>query len=118
MAEEFDELKDKADSGELTQETLQQRLNEYSAALKAEFETQTKENPENVEEYCKDFFRRNVHSLAAQVIWLANNAESESVQLSAAKFGIGMALDEAKGEGDPIKDLLKSLQANDKKVAK
>lgn len=116
MEGDFDELAAQAENGQLSQETLQQRLNEYSDALRKEFEAQTKESPENVEEYTRDFFRRNVHSMAAQIVWLANNAESESVQLSACKFGVQLAIDEARGEGDPIKELLKSLAKNDSKA--
>lgn len=116
-SENFDELAAKAETGELTEASLQQKLNEYSAALKQEYETKTAASPENLEEFTRDFFKKNVHSMAAQVVWLANNAESESVQLSACKYGIGLAFAQSEEDGDPIKNLLKELTGASKKKA-
>ena len=97
----------------LTQESLQAELNKYAEAFRQEYELNTNVDPSNVEEYTKDFFRKNVHSAAAQIVWLANNAESESVRGNMAKYVVEAAVAEGDAAGDPIKDLLKKLTAND-----
>lgn len=106
----FDELDKMADSGELTAQSLQQELAKYRQAYEEEFEAQSKIAPENCEQHLTDFFKKNLPELACQVIWLAHNAQSESVRLSAIKFGIGQALADAQHDGDPIKDLISKLQ--------
>ena len=97
----------------LTQESLQAELNKYAEAFKQEYELATAASPENVEEYTRDYFKKNVHSAAAQIVWLANNAESESVRGNMAKYIVEAAIAEGDAAGDPIKELLKSLTAND-----
>lgn len=94
---------------DLSAAELQKQLNDYAAAIRSEFEAATKEAPENAEEAAKDYFRKNLSQALAQVVWLASNADSETVRLNASKFIINEALDEAKGDGDPIKQLLKEL---------
>jgi hypothetical protein len=94
---------------EVTEENLQQKLNEYAAAFRQEFEESTKNSPDNVEEYTRDFFKKNIHSAAAQIVWLSNNAASESVRLAASKLVVHEALTDARADGDPIKELLASL---------
>lgn len=111
MADEFDELNN---DPELTQESLQEKLNSYAAAFRQEFEEKSKVAPENVEAYTKDFFKANIHSAAAQIVWLSNNADSESVRLQASKLVVQEALTDARADGDPIKDLLESLGKNKK----
>lgn len=111
---DFDELNEQADKGELTPEKLQDRLNSYHEAFRQEFESQIKSDPENVEEYTQDFFKKNVHSAAAQIVWLSNNADNESVKLNAAKYVVEQALRDANKDGDPIKDVLKELTAKKK----
>ena len=102
-----------ADNGELTEQSLQATLNSYAQAIKEEYEqTLAAENDlSNVEGYTRDFFKKNVHSAAAQIVWLANNAESESVKLKAATTVIHEALADARADGDPIKLLLAELTA-------
>lgn len=114
MADEFNDM---MNDPELTQETLQKKLNDYSAAIRQEFEESTKADPNNYEEYTRDFFKKNIHSMAAQVVWLANNSDSDSVRLSACKYGIDMALAQSKEDGDPIKALLSELTSGKAKAA-
>lgn len=109
--EDFQELNELADKGELTQENLQSKLNEYHKAFAEEFETKTKAAPENVEQYTRDFFKENIHMAAAQIVWLAGNAESESVRLRACSTIVSEALQDARASGDPIKDIINGLKA-------
>lgn len=102
----FEDLDSDAD---LTRVSLQEELNKYAEAYRQEYETMSQTNPENVSEYTTDFFRKNVHSAAAQIVWLANNAESESVRASSAKYIIERATADSDAAGDPIKDLLEQL---------
>jgi hypothetical protein len=110
---EFEKLSDLADAGELTQENLQEMLNGYANALQQEFEANVAKSPDDVEVYTRDFFKKNVHSAAAQIVYLSNNAFSESVRLKAASLVITEALKDSRADGDPIRDLLKELAAND-----
>jgi 2-keto-4-pentenoate hydratase len=103
---EFDELNN---DPELTQEKLQEKLNSYAEALRSEFEESTKESPENVEEYTRDFFKKNIHHAAAQIVWLAANSTSDSVRLRASQIVVSEALTDARADGDPIKDILAEL---------
>jgi hypothetical protein len=102
----FDELDKLADSGKLD---LQKELAKYRKAYQEEFEESQKIAPDDAEQHTQDFFRKNLPELVAQVVWLAHNAESDAVRLSACKFGINEALKDSRAEGDPIKNLLKEL---------
>ena len=106
----FEDLDKLAESGDLTRETLQEELQRYTKAYQQEFETSTKIDPDNVGEYTTDFFRKNVHQAAAQIVWLAANAESESVRGNMAKYVIEKATADSDREGNPIAALLKKLQ--------
>jgi hypothetical protein len=97
----------------LTPDSLQAELNKYAEAFKQEYELNSAADPSQVHEYTKDFFRKNVHSAAAQIVWLANSAESESVRMNASKYIVEAALAEGDAAGDPIKDLLNRLTKND-----
>ena len=92
------------------QKKLTEMLNSYAKAFREEFEEKSKIEPENIEGYTRDFFRQNIHGAAAQVVWLCNNASSESVRLRAAETIIKEALADSRAEGDPIKEILKNLQ--------
>jgi hypothetical protein len=109
----FEELDSLADRGELTKESLQEELNKYVEAFQQEYETASQEQPENVEEFTRDFFKKNVPAAAAQIVWLANAAESENVRASMSKYVIEAAMATANADGDPIKELLSSLSKND-----
>lgn len=99
----------------LPEDTAQRMLNNYSEALRSEFEMSIAVEPDNVPEYTHKFFREHVSIAAAQIVHLAVNAESDTVKFSASKFIVNAGMAEAMLEGDPIKDLLKQLQGNDKK---
>ena len=96
---------------------MQSKLNEYHKAFAEEFETKTKAAPENVEEYTKEFFKQNIHMAAAQIVWLAGNAESESIKLRAATTVVQEALADARADGDPIRDIINGLKIKKAKTA-
>jgi hypothetical protein len=108
---EFKALNEQADKGELTPEVLQAKLNQYHEAFRQEFEDSLKSADANVQAYTTDFFQKNVHHSAAQIAWLAINAESESVRLAASKYVVEMATKQSAEQtaNDPIKELLESL---------
>lgn len=90
----------------------------YAKALQEEFAREsTLDNPlshlddpvSNVEKYTRKFFRQNLPDAAAQVVWLSANSTSDSIRLRASTFIIKEALEDARQEGDPIKDLLHEL---------
>jgi hypothetical protein len=109
-----DELLEMADEGRLTPDKLQEELKKYRDAYQQEFEIAQKIAPENCEEHARDFFKKNLPELCAQIVWLATNATSESIQLSASKFSIELAIDASKGDGDPVKEMIKRLQKGNK----
>jgi len=112
--ENFDEFEEKQ---ELTEADLQAQLAAYQAAIRAEYEVQSSEaqTPREMEEITGDFFRRNASSAAAQIVWLSQNSSSDSVRLAAAKYVIDRGFKEQAESGDPIKEIIAGLQANDKK---
>src|SRR5665213_3571418 len=111
----FEELSALADEGKLTRESLQGQLDAHSRALREEFELSTKETPEtdNLEKFTKDFFKSHLHSAAAQIVHLANNADSETVRLSSSKYIIEAALVQNEEDANPLAALLKDLVKND-----
>jgi hypothetical protein len=107
----FNELFNNPD---LNDEKLQKHLNEYRAAIEEEFELKTKaaiqaNDSDSVQELTQNFFKDNTAHAAAQIAWLAMNAESETVRLNASKFIIDKGLADSEKDGDPIKKLLSEL---------
>lgn len=93
----------------------------YADALRQEFareETETRDSEishlddpvSNVDKYTARFFRQNLPDAAAQIVWLMSNSESDSVRLKAAKMVLDLAREDAKRDGDPIRDLLIKLR--------
>lgn len=109
----FNELDEAADKGELTAETLQETLNKYAQSLEQEYATKAQIDPQNIPEYTRNFFKDNVYTAAAQIVYLSNNADSESVRLRAAQTILQQAFVDAEKDGDPIRELLKELAGND-----
>lgn len=102
------------DNDNLDEETLQRKLHEYHAALRSEFEaTNVAElaEPEKAEVETREFFKKNVPHAAAQIAWLAQNADSETVKLNASKYVIEKAFKDSEADGDPVTALLKELTA-------
>lgn len=89
-------------------------LANYALALRQEYEISVAEEPDNVQEHTKDFFQKRAHYAAAQIDWLANHAESETVKLNANKYILTMAFADEEDEKNPLAELLKSFQKNDK----
>lgn len=116
MEEDYDNDFDRLNNDpELTEEKLKEEMSNYVKALEEEFRLKSESEPENVEAYTNEFFRKNAHYAAAQIAWLSLNAESESVKLTASKLIIEKALKVESDEKDPIKDIIAGLKANDKK---
>lgn len=109
MSDDFDRLNKKADEGELTPAMLQEELNKYAEAYRQEFEVATAKAPEDAAEAARDFFRKNLATAMAQVVWLSVNADSETVRLNASKSIITLALAESRDDGDPVKKILAEL---------
>jgi hypothetical protein len=107
----FDELMAKADNGDLTGEDLQYVLNEYASAVRNEFEVAMAETPDNAETHKLDFCRNHMGIALADIQWLSRHSDSDSVRLSAAKFIVEGAIDEAKRDGDPLKEIFAKLGA-------
>ena len=98
---------------------LKKELHDYAKALREEFaREQDQENStagltdptSNAEKYTRQFFRQNLPDAAAQIVWLSCNSDSDSVRLRACQIIIKEALEDARAEGDPIKDLLSDLK--------
>lgn len=99
---------------ELTEESLQQKLQKYHQAFEQEFNESVKSEPDKVTEQTLDYFKKEVPSAAAQIVWLAHNAESESVRKDCLKFVIQQGLSDARKDGDPIKKLMEELASPSK----
>lgn len=95
-----------------TEEDLKAELNRYAKALEEEYETNVVAEPENIAEYTTNFFKGNAHSAAAQIVYLAINADSESVRLNAAKFVVQIAREKEEADADPIGNLIAKLKTN------
>jgi hypothetical protein len=102
---------------ELTAQEAEELLNNYHRAFREEFDAAIEESPDNVEELTRDFFKENAAMFAAQIAWLACKASSESVKLQASKIGLQFALEDSRADGDPVKELIRSLQGNKSKSA-
>lgn len=100
---------------EFTEEDLRLELAKYSKALKEEFETSIAAEPENVAEHSQTYFKAHVPSAIAQLVWLANNAESETVRMNASKYVFEQASKKEEADKDPVSALLRKLVNNDKK---
>jgi len=99
----------------LSDEALQKELHSYAQALRQEFEdsqAKTQDNEtQNVERYTRDFFKKNLAHAAAQIVWLSSNSTSDSIRLKASTFIVKEALAASANDGDPISELLRSLQS-------
>lgn len=115
--ENFDDLKKSLDSGELTQESLQEKLKLWHAAYEQEFlEAQTKATePADVAANTRQFFRNNAAASAAQIAHLAQFAYSEGVRASCSKYIVDKVMEDAEHEDNPIRSLMESLRKNDSK---
>ena len=111
----FEELSSDA---ELDEAKLQQELAKYRKAFAEEFEVSLKseeaaKDPTKAHEYLKHFFKQNLPMAAAQIAWLSQNAQAESVKLAASKYVVEHALEDSKKDGDPVAAILAALNAND-----
>lgn len=108
---DFDRLNNNPD---LTEEMVKAELSAYQQALEAEFKLKTDVDPDNVNEYTQEFFKANAYSAAAQIVHLANFAESETVRASMSKYIVEAARDDEKGSENPLNAILEGLKKNDK----
>ena len=104
---EFDEL---MNDPNLTEETLQAKLEQYRLAIKQEYEVAVAEKPEEAAELTTEFFKANSQHAAAQIQWLSIHADSETVRLAASKYIIEKAFKDSHADGDPIKEMIQSLK--------
>ena len=111
-SEEFERL---YNDPELNREKLQDEMTRYAKALAEEYELKSNVSPDNIEEYTEEFFRKNCHMAAAQIVWLAGNAESESVRGNMAKYILEAGMRNDDKNRDPVKDIIAGLMANDAK---
>src|SRR5215831_1617231 len=93
-------------SPDLNDESLQKHLNEYRQAIESEYKLRTEaaaraDDSESVQELTHNFFKDNSAHAAAQVAWLAMNAESETVRLNASKYILDRGLADSSKDGDP-----------------
>ena len=106
---------------EHTPESLEATLHEYAAAVRSEFELAEKAasgNPEeNAEGFAIDFAKKNMANALAQVAWLSNNSTSDAVRLNASKYLIDVAREDAKKDGDPLKELLSKIKKKPEEAA-
>ena len=109
----FDELMQKADKGNLSNNDMEKILQDYSRAVREEFEMATAKNPDNAEEAARDFARKHQGESLAQIHWLSINADSESVKLNASKYLVQLAISESNADGDPIKQIMHQLMKTD-----
>ena len=103
-----------------TDPEIHEMRKKYAEALAQEFQREQELDPDdtlstlddpvsNVEKYTRKFFRQNLPDAAAQIVWLSANSTSDSIRLRASTFIVKEALEDARVEGDPIRDLLTSL---------
>lgn len=95
-------------------ESLQAELKAYKKAIEEEFASNNETQLDPVtktEAYTRKFFRQHLPAAAAQVVWLSSNSDSYSVRLKACSIIIKEALEDARSEGDPIRDILEQLAA-------
>lgn len=111
---DFDEL---MSDPNLDQKMGETELQKYAKALQQEFEKKSAVEPDNVEVYLKEFWKANVHSAAAQIVWVSNHSTSDTARLAASKFIVQEAFAEEQAGQDPVRDLLKQLAGNDKATA-
>lgn len=104
---DFDELNE----SEHSEKSLQEELNKYRKAYQEEFEAKVENAaPDNIEEYTREFFKQNISTAAAQIVFLSGNGETDSIKLRASKMVVDLALADSAADGDPIKEFLRSLQ--------
>jgi len=115
---EFPDLDPEA---EHTPESLEATLHEYAKAVRSEFEiaqaNAEKSPQENAEGFAVDFAKNNLGNSLAQIAWLSQNSTSDAVRLNASKYLTDLAREDAKKDGDPIKQLLQELKEKPKESA-
>lgn len=106
---DFDELMAKKARGELTDLDIQKELQNYRQALEEEYTAKTEEAPDNTDSHVRDFCRTHVASALAQIVFLMENSDSDTVKMNASKFIVTEAKDESRKDGDPIAEILRGL---------
>jgi hypothetical protein len=98
--------------------SLQKQLQDYRAAIEAEFEFSQKHmeglDRENIAEKTKEMLTHAVPIAVSKLVHLVEYAERDSTQLAAARYILDYALGKGKLEGpdDPLKDLINSINSS------
>jgi len=111
------EFPDLSPDDDHTPESLEKTLHEYAAAVRSEFELAQSSvtAEETAEGFAVDFAKKNMGNALAQIAWLSQNSTSDAVRLNASKYLTDLAREDAKKDGDPIKELLGKLSSKPKK---
>lgn len=96
---------------------LQTKLQQYQRAIEQEYTESLKSKPGEELQLTQDFFKSHMSLFAAQIVHLAEHADSETVRLNASKLGLSVAMDDARADGDPIAQLLRELTKSKPKKA-
>lgn len=99
----------------LTEEKLRAEMLKYEKAFEEEMNVLAESDSENISEYTSNFFKANAHFAAAQVVWLAMHAESETVRGSMSKYILESAHKVEKENQDPVANIIEGLKKNDGK---
>jgi hypothetical protein len=113
------EMPDLDPNEEHTPESLEAKLHEYANAVRSEFElAQSSTTAEdNAEQFALDFAKKNMGHALAQIAWLSQNSMSDSVRFNASKYITELAREDARKDGDPIKELLAGLRTTEPETA-
>lgn len=103
----------------LDQESLQRQLNEYQAAIQAEFEMAQEAKPDDTIENTLEYFQKNVPLACAQIVYLATHSTSDSTRLSASKYIIDRVFKgSVDSPHDPLKAIFDSLRGPESETPK
>jgi sigma54-dependent transcription regulator len=112
----FEELDKLASEGNLTPDDLQLEIKRYTKAYQEEFEeaeaasNDLSKTAENLE----TFWKQNAVLAAGQIVYLAHNAESETVRANMLRFIVERAEEDSTRDGDPMAKILERLTSSAK----
>jgi hypothetical protein len=102
-------------SSDISDPSLQARLQDYYRAIQSEFDTATNDGDSGDQEVYAEAVRKSLRqhmpTAVATIVNLSISAESENVRLNASKYiiEVGLDMDKGAGKSDPLADLVKQL---------